>query len=330
MASNPLRGFQVDPSDLEFLGGGLARPECILASPNGDFLTCDLEGIACTHADGSVEKIRRIEPANAPAGKKSIPNGFAIDPEGRFVIANHGQQTLERMDRNGKTEILLSSLEGRPLGDVNFVLSDGGGGFWLTVSTRIQDWFAALNQGRLNDGYIVRIDAKGARIVADGLAFTNECRIDARGEYLYAAETFGLKISRFPLLANGDLGPKKTYGPDDLDGFPDGIAFDAHGNLWAALMGSDRIIAITPEGELLKILLLGKPDAFDAIRKALDERQLTAKIMMGNVNQIAPAVTSLAFGGSDLSTVYLGALWGKRIPFFRSPAAGLPMAHWPR
>jgi len=330
MESNPLLGFQIDASALEFLGGELARPECILASSTGDLLTCDLEGIACTHANGSVEKIRRIEPADAPVGKKSIPNGFAIDTDGNFVIANHGQQTLERMDQSGKTEILLSSLEGRALGDVNFVLSDGCGGFWLTVSTRIQDWFAALNQGRLNDGYIAWIDAKGARIVADGLVFTNECRIDAKGEYLYVAETFGLKITRFPLLANGDLGPKETYGPDDLDGFPDGIAFDSYGNLWVALMGSDRIVAITPEGELLKILMLSNPNAFDAIRKALEERRLTAKIMMGNVNQIAPAVTSLAFGDSDLSTVYLGSLWGKRIPFFKSPVAGLPMAHWSR
>ena len=36
----------------------------------------------------------------------------------------------------------------------------------------------------------------------------------------------------------------------------------------------------------------------------------------------------LTFGGQDLRTVYLGSLFGTRIPCFRSPVAGLPLAHW--
>ena len=37
---------------------------------------------------------------------------------------------------------------------------------------------------------------------------------------------------------------------------------------------------------------------------------------------------SISFGGPDLRTVYVGSLKGTRIPYFRSPVAGLPMAHW--
>ena len=33
---------------------------------------------------------------------------------------------------------------------------------------------------------------------------------------------------------------------------------------------------------------------------------------------------------SDLKTVYLGSLMGHTLPTFRSPVAGLPMAHWLR
>ena len=39
-------------------------------------------------------------------------------------------------------------------------------------------------------------------------------------------------------------------------------------------------------------------------------------------------MASVTFGGSDLSTVYLGSLRGHSIPTFRSPVAGLPMVHW--
>ena len=39
------------------------------------------------------------------------------------------------------------------------------------------------------DGYIVLLDEKGARIVGDGIYFTNEIRLDAKEEFLYVAET---------------------------------------------------------------------------------------------------------------------------------------------
>ena len=39
------------------------------------------------------------------------------------------------------------------------------------------------------DGYIVLLDGKGARIVGDGIYFTNEIRLDAKEEFLYVAET---------------------------------------------------------------------------------------------------------------------------------------------
>jgi gluconolactonase len=43
---------------------------------------------------------------------------------------------------------------------------------------------------------------------------------------------------------------------------------------------------------------------------------------------VAPWMASVTFGGSDLRTVYIGSLKGKRIPCFRAPVAGLPMVHW--
>ncbi|MEM7588510.1 MAG: hypothetical protein AAF560_34295, partial [Acidobacteriota bacterium] len=39
-------------------------------------------------------------------------------------------------------------------------------------------------------------------------------------------------------------------------------------------------------------------------------------------------VTSLAFGGPDLRTGYLGCLQGDRLMTFRSPVAGVAPVHW--
>jgi gluconolactonase len=39
-------------------------------------------------------------------------------------------------------------------------------------------------------------------------------------------------------------------------------------------------------------------------------------------------LTSIAFGGPDLRTVYVGSLGMNRLPTFQSPVAGLAMYHW--
>jgi len=39
-------------------------------------------------------------------------------------------------------------------------------------------------------------------------------------------------------------------------------------------------------------------------------------------------LASIAFGGPDLRTVYLGSLFGSRIATFRSPIAGARPPHW--
>jgi hypothetical protein len=52
--------------------------------------------------------------------------------------------------------------------------------------------------------------------------------------------------------------------------------------------------------------------------------------MLACGGEIAPWFASVTFGGPDLRNVYIGSLRGTRIPWFRSPVAGLPMAHWHR
>jgi gluconolactonase len=50
--------------------------------------------------------------------------------------------------------------------------------------------------------------------------------------------------------------------------------------------------------------------------------------MIACQSSVAPWMASITFGGPDLKTVYVGTLKGNRIPYFRSPVAGLPMVHW--
>jgi gluconolactonase len=149
---------------------------------------------------------------------------------------------------------VYDSIEGMPLGKVNFVLRDSRDRIWITVSTRTNPWPDAICN-TLADGYIAVMDEAGLRIVADGFVFTNEIRLDAKEEWLYVAETCARRVSRLRVAADASLRGREVFGPSSLgSGAIDGIAFDAYGNLWATMIFADKLVAITPDGDLLTLL----------------------------------------------------------------------------
>ncbi|WP_419909202.1 SMP-30/gluconolactonase/LRE family protein [Hoeflea sp.] len=262
MATNPIKGFAVDPADLRTVGEGLQRPECILAEPDGSLWSADARGgVVHIRPDGSQEIITQSERTDfadaADEAKRftegTLPNGLAFARSGDILISNFGTDRLEIMERSGETRVLHDTIDGLPIGKVNFVLRDSKDRIWLTVSTRIQKWMEAISPN-IRDGFVALADERGLRIVADGFAFTNEIRLDANEEWLYIVETTARRITRMRVGGDGTLSERETYGPSDHKAFIDGIAFDAFGNLWGTHVMTDRIFAITPEGDLQIIL----------------------------------------------------------------------------
>lgn len=336
VAANPLDGFTVDKSDIRYIGEGLQRPECILAEPDGSLWSADARGgVVHIAPDGSQKLITQnhrtaFEQAEDDAARfteGTLPNGLAFAANGDILISNFGTDCLEVMTRDGDTRVLHDTIDGEPIGKVNFVLRDSRDRIWLTISTRIQNWMQAISPN-IADGYIALVDEKGIRIVADGFHFTNEIRLDANEEWMYVVETCGRRISRLRLSADGALHDREVFGPSDTGAFIDGIAFDAHGNLWGTHVMTDRIFAITPEGEFRIILDDDVPEPSAALRDAFSRDEVTADHLLACGGTIAPWMASVTFGGPDLRSVYIGSLRGERIPYFRSPVAGLPMAHW--
>lgn len=336
--NNPLRGWQVDRNAVSWVGNGLQRPECILAEPDGTLWAADARGgVMRIDPEGSqtliAPKADNHFDLKADAQTSlllgTLPNGLAFASNGDILISNFGTDALELMTRKGDYETLFNSLDGKPMGKVNFVLRDSRNRIWVTVSTRINPWSDAL-RSTLQDGYICLLDDKGLRVVADGFSFTNEIRLDAQEEFLYVAETTAKRVSRLRVHPDGSLTDREVYGPGNLgDGLIDGITFDSFGNLWCTMIFADRLIAITPEGDALTLLEDGDP----AATKQFEADFSTGKSMPFATLEkaggtIAPWMASVTFGGADLKTVYLGHLRGSRIPSFQSPVAGLPMVHW--
>lgn len=337
MSDNPLTGWQVDPAEIRYIGHDLQRPECILATREGRLYSADARGgVMQIEADGRQTFIgQKADPRVGSADfadryvntEGTLPNGLAFDADGNFLIANFGTDALEVMDQEGNTRTLLDEIDGRPLGKANFVTRDRKERLWLTVTTRTNPWTRSVTD-RIHDGYIALVDDRGPRIVADGLCGTNELRFDDREEWLYVAETTERRITRFRVQDNGRLTHREVYGPTDLGGFCDGIAFDACGNLWSTLIMAERLIAITPDGSVLTVLDDGVPEAWAALDAAWLDYAVTPELMAAAKGTIAPWMASVTFGGPDLRTIYLGSLQGTRIPYFRSPVAGQPLIYW--
>jgi sugar lactone lactonase YvrE len=254
---------------------------------------------------------------------------MAFARNGDLLIANFGTDRLEIMSRDGVSRVLADSIDGEPVGKVNFVLRDSKDRIWITVSTRIKNWMHALRTD-LADGYVARYEDGKFRIVADGFHFTNEIRFDAKEEFLYVVETTGGCISRLRVDEEGHLKDREVFGPRSLGkgAWPDGIAFDMAGNLWGTMVYSDKLFVLTPQGDLRILLDEGDPAKVDALEQAFMKGAVNHDVLFATGQGIAPWMASVTFGGPDLRTAYIGSLKGKRIPYFRSPVPGLPMVHW--
>jgi sugar lactone lactonase YvrE len=335
---NPIRNFSLHKEDARFVGVDLQRPECILAEPDGTLWAADARGGVCRISpDGTQQIITQKYAAKIDQNSKDVnrffegtlPNGLAFASNGDILISNFGTDCLERMKRTGETEVLFDTIDGKEIGKVNFVLRDSKDRLWITITTMKKNWLDALRPD-LDDGYIARYDERGIHIVADGLHFTNEVRFDAKEEYLYVVETTGGRIVRYRVDNLGELHGKEIYGPSHMGAgaYPDGIAFDVYGNLWGTMVYSDKVFAITPEGDFKILIDEGDPQKVSDLDNAFWEKRVTQEILFKTGQGIAPWMASITFGGKDLKTVYIGSLRAKNIPYFASPVAGLPMAHW--
>ena len=338
MTDNPIDGFFLKKEDFKFIGEGLQRPECILAEKDGTLWSADARGgVVRIDANGNQTVITQSHSAEAFQSSDddaqkfvdgTLPNGLAFASNGDILISNFGTDCLERMTRTGDTTVMFDSVDGEPIGKVNFVCRDSKNRIWITISTMLHDWPKAINKDLIDGRVLLYEEGKGVRIVADDVHFSNECKLDKNEEYLYVVQTCGRNIARYRIKEDGSLGPKEIYGPNDHGRLIDGIAFDAHGNLWGTHVMNDGIFAIKPDGDLHIIFDDSNPAEVKMLDDAFQAGTVDAELLLQCGGSIATWCASITFGGKDLKTVYVGSLRATNIPYFQSPVSGLPMVHW--
>ena len=314
---------RVPVAALETFGSGLSRPECVLATRSGDVFVPEWPGgITVVHPDGQSHTWRATSPAF-----DLRPNGIALMPDGSFLNANLGDAGgVWRLDRAGALTPVVTEVDGVPLPPANFVTVDEQGRTWISVSTRMNPRQKAWRSD-VADGFVVVIDAAGPRIVADGLRYTNEVRPGPDGKWLYVIETFGRTLRRFPIRPQATLGPAETVFSRGDGFFPDGFAFDEDGGLWVTSLVSNRLVRFHRD-RVETILEDVNPDFVQRVEDAFASRSMAAEHLGRIPGTLLQQLTSVAFGGPDRRTVFLGSLHGSSVYRFRTCVAGAPVPWW--
>ena len=320
----------MDFGKLVALGQHLNRPECVLTHASGLVFVSDWTGaggISAINPHGQCQKLL----ANADPGAIR-PNGIALEPDGCFLLAHLGDKNggVFKLQANGDISTLVTHANGMPLPPTNFVIRDESGNLWITVSTRKVPRAADYRQ-TASSGFIAVAEPGNtdARIVADNLGYTNECVIDLERNFVYVNETFARRLSRYDINADGMLSNGEAICHFGEGIYPDGLSMDEEGHLWIASIVSNRIIRIDPNGS--QSIMHDDSDAqhVSNVESAFQHNRLESK----HLSEVSEKTTlkhasSLAFGGADRRSLYIGNLADTKIHCANVNATGKELPHW--
>lgn len=292
---------------------GIDRPEDVVVAADGRVFASDHRCAVAELLPGGA--FRRLGP------RGGAPNGINMDAQGRIVIANFGvydgvDGPLQRFDpASGAHETLLTEVDGRRLTACNYPVIDRAGNIWCANSTQAETWPKALD-GR-PDGFIFVLRPDGsASVAAEGLKFPNGLALSPDERFLYCAQTSAADVVRLEMFEGTRLGPPMRYGPQlgalqtpggppaapGTLGYTDGVGFDAEGNLWVCLPAANKVVAITPEQEVVTVI--ADPGG-----------------------RIVNHPTNVTWGGPDLRDLYIGSIRADYVLKARSPVPGQPLIH---
>ncbi|MEO0938636.1 MAG: SMP-30/gluconolactonase/LRE family protein [Pseudomonadota bacterium] len=168
----------------------------------------------------------------------------------------------------GQREHVIALEADNPVTRSNDGRADPQGGFWIGTMGKNTESYA---------GAIYRYYRGELRQLFDRITVPNSISFAPEGDLAYFTDTFGKRVMRVRLDADGWPLEPELFLDLRAEGLnPDGSVVDAAGNLWNAQWGAARVACYSPDGALLETV-------------TIPARQASCP----------------AFGGAGLSTLYV-------------------------
>lgn len=218
---------------------GLDHPECITTGPDGTF-----------YAGGEAGQLYRISADGKKLETIATTGGFilgvAVSPDGKFLFAcDLVKKAIWKLELASRTLTLFADkADGKPISIPNHLCFDREGNLYVTDSGA----FRKVN------GRILKFDANGKGHVwhAGPFNFANGIAIGPDG-FLYVVCTWLPGIEYVDIRPDGSAGKRGLYAKISK-ALPDGLAFDADGNLYVSCYTPARIYRIGNDRTLTRVI----------------------------------------------------------------------------
>jgi len=198
-------------------------------------------------------------------GPEPGSNGLAFDPQGRLVLAEHGDRRIGRLEADGKKTTLVDRYQGKRVNSPNDVVFKSNGDLYFTDppfglpksyddrrrETPFQGVYKYSRDGKLT---LLTKDIKAP----NGIAFSP----DEKQLYISNADPMNAVWLVFDVKADGTIENGKvlfnaTAWTKNKPGVPDGMKVDREGNIFGA--GPGGIHVISPDGKHVGSVETGAP-----------------------------------------------------------------------
>ena len=224
--------------------------------------------------------IRRLDPATDHVQSWPMPDlvgAIAMTDDDRLLVAL--PQFIAVFDTaSGSLEPFVRSPELIPGHRFNDGRCDRQGRFWVGSMHNIT---------RAPEGVLYKLQGRGAlEPVQDGICIPNSLAFSPDGQTMYFADSLHYTLYAYDYnTTTGEMGTQRVFATTQAPGFPDGSTVDAEGFLWNAQFDAGRVVRYASDGRIDRILELP-----------------------------VQRPTCCAFGGPDLSTLYITTTSQKMTP----------------
>jgi gluconolactonase len=207
------------------------------------------EGVAI-HRDGSIwcggerGQIYRLSPDGGKLEQLGSTGGFclgmAFDSHDDLFICDLKHAAVMRFDSaRGQVQRWADGAPGHPFRIPNFLAFDEAGRLYVSDSHE----FGTPGPG------VFRFapDGSGELWYGQDVTFANGLSLSPDGRHLYVAETFAHRVFRIPINEDGTAGSREEVAHLGA-ALPDGLAFDAEGNLYVGCYEPSQVLRIDPAG----------------------------------------------------------------------------------